>query len=215
MVRSRIGIIVPAFNESATIKSVVEAVKAYGEPIVVDDGSADNTAELAARAGAVVVSHDKNRGYDSALNTGFIKASELGVEIIITVDADGQHDPSLIQEFIYAIEAGADVVVGIRSRRQRIAEHIFAWYTRLRYGINDPMCGMKAYRKSVYDALGYFDSYGSIGTELMLFAATKGYQFRQISFVLRERDGNSKFGQMLLGNYKILCAMMLWIWRVK
>lgn len=215
MDRFRVGIIIPALNESATIVSIVESAKIYGGPIVVDDGSTDNTAELAIQAGAVIVSHEKNRGYDAALNTGFQKAAELGAEIIITVDADGQHDPSLIQKFIDAIDAGTDIVVGIRSRKQRFAEHLFAWYTWLRFGVKDPLCGMKAYRTDIHKALGHFDSYGSIGTELMIFAAMKGYRVGQIKFDVRERSGQSRFGQMFSGNYKIIRAMMLSIWRVK
>jgi glycosyltransferase involved in cell wall biosynthesis len=215
MDKYRVGIVIPALNESVTIKSIVEAVGKYGVPIVVDDGSTDNTAELALQFGAVVVMHGKNQGYDAALNSGFKKAAELGAQIIITVDADGQHDPSLIQQFIDAIDFGADVVVGIRSRRQRFAEHLFAWYTGLRFGVKDPLCGMKAYRINVHKALGHFDSYGSIGTELTIFAAKKGYRLGQIEFDVRERRGHSRFGQMLSGNYKIIRAMMLSIWCVK
>ncbi|MCE5181772.1 MAG: glycosyltransferase family 2 protein [Anaerolineaceae bacterium] len=215
MARSRVGIVIPAFNESETIVGIVEAAGIYGVPIVVDDGSTDATAELALCGGAVVVAHGKNCGYDAALNSGFKKAAELGSEIIVTVDADGQHDPLLIQKFIDAIDAGADIVVGIRSRRQRFAEHLFAGYTNLRFGIKDPLCGMKAYRIKVYKALGHFDSHGLIGTELMVFAAKKGFRLSQISFDVRERDGLSRFGQMLTGNYKIIRAMMISIWRVK
>jgi glycosyltransferase involved in cell wall biosynthesis len=215
MDRSRVGIVIPALNESATILGVVEAAGIYGVPVVVDDGSADDTAELAKKAGAVVVLHERNRGYDAALNSGFKKAAGLGTEVVITVDADGQHDPSLLQKFIDRIDAGADVVVGIRSRRQRLAEHLFAWYTSLRFGIKDPLCGMKAYRTVVYEALGHFDSYGSIGTELMIFAARKGYRLGQIPFNVRERKDQSRFGRIILGNYKIIRAMVLSISRVK
>jgi glycosyltransferase involved in cell wall biosynthesis len=194
---------------------VVEAVGKFGVPIIVDDGSTDDTAELARQARAVVVSHERNSGYDAALNTGFKKAVELGSEVIITVDADGQHDPSLLGKFIDRIDAGADVVVGIRSHRQRFAEHLFAWYASRRYGIQDPLCGMKAYRTVVYDALGHFDSYGSIGTELAIFAAKKGCRLDQIPFAVRERKGQSRFGRVLVGNYKIIRAMTLAIFRVK
>lgn len=209
MDRSGIAIVIPALNESATIEAVVETAGKYGMPIVVDDGSTDVTAELARQAGAVVVSHKSNLGYDAALNSGFKKAAELNSKVIVTVDADGQHDPSLIQKFIDAIDAGADVVVGVRSRRQRLAEHIFALYTRFRFGLKDPLCGMKAYRTEVYSALGHFDSCGSVGTELTLFAAKHGYQLNQIAFEVRERKGPSRFGQIFAGNYKIIRAMLL------
>lgn len=215
MDRCRVGIVIPAFNESLTITSIVEGAGKYGLPIVVDDGSSDNTASLALGSGAVVVVHEVNRGYDISLNSGFIKAAELGLKIIITLDADGQHDPFLIQQFIDAIESGADIVVGIRSRRQRFAEHLFAWYTCLRFGVNDPLCGMKAYKLSVYKALGHFDSYGSIGTELTIFAAKKNYHVRQIAFNVRERNGESRFGQIFSANCKIIRAMLLSTWCVK
>lgn len=215
MDRSHVGIVIPALNESTTIRGVVEAAEIYGVPIVVDDGSTDDTANLARQAGAIVVSHERNRGYDAALNTGFKKAAGLGAEVIITVDADGQHDPSLIQKFIDGIDAGADVVVGVRSRRQRFAEHLFAWYASLRFGIKDPLCGMKAYRTRVYGTLGHFDSYGSIGTELVIFAAKNGFRLGQMPFAVRERKGQSRFGRVLAGNYKIIRAMALSLWHVK
>lgn len=208
MDRSRIGIVIPALNESASIAEVVTAASRFGVPIVVNDASTDSTAELAARHGATVVSHESTRGYDGALNSGFRKAADIGCEAIVTVDADGQHDPSLIQRFLDALE-GADIVIGVRSRRQRLAEHLFAWYTSRRYGITDPLCGMKAYRTALFTALGHFDSYQSIGTELALFAARRGYRVTQVPFEVRERKGSPRFGRALSGNLKILRAMIL------
>ena len=82
MDRSRIGIVIPALNESLTIENIVKTVVKYGLPIVVDDGSVDDTSKLAVSAGAVVVSHLQNCGYDCALNSGFKKADELGIEIL-------------------------------------------------------------------------------------------------------------------------------------
>jgi glycosyltransferase involved in cell wall biosynthesis len=209
MEKCRVGIVIPALNESATIADIVQVVGKYGVPIVVDDGSTDNTALLAVKSGAVVFTHEKNRGYDAALNSGFRKAAELGCQIIITVDADGQHDPLLIQQFINAIDSGADIVVGKRSSRLRIAEHLFAWYTGLRFGINDPLCGMKAYKTFVYEELGHFDSYGSVGTELMIFGAMRSYRVEQIEFNVRDRRGVSRFGNFFSGNYKIIRAFTM------
>jgi glycosyltransferase involved in cell wall biosynthesis len=215
MDRSRIGIVIPALNESASIAAVVTAAHRFGIPIVVDDASTDSTAELAARHGATVVLHKNVLGYDGALNSGFSKAAEIGCEAIITIDADGQHDPSLIQRFIDTLEAGADVVVGVRSRRQRFAEHMFAWYTSRRYGITDPVCGMKAYRTAVFTACGHFDSYKSIGTELAIFAARGGYRLAQVPFDVRERKGSPRFGRALSGNLKIIRAMILTTWHLR
>ena len=196
-------------NESATISNVVGAAMAYGLPIVVNDGSTDQTACLATEAGAVVVSHEQNRGYDEALNSGFEKAAESGCEIIITLDADGQHNPALIAGFIEKIDAGADMVVGIRDQFQRLGEHLFALYTNYRFGIKDPLSGIKAYRCSLYKELGHFDSYGSIGTELMIYAARNSYKIDQSPFEVMDRQGQSRFGQTLQGNFKIFRALFL------
>lgn len=209
MVRCRIGIVIPAFNEALNIASIVKAVILYGIPIVVDDASTDCTAALAARNGAIVVTHEYNGGYDRALSSGFKKAAEMGLEMIVSIDADGQHDPSLLQRFIDEIDRGSDIVVGVRSRRQRFSENLFAFYTNSRFGIRDPLCGMKAYRMSVYKWTGHFDSYKSIGTELMLVAVRNGFIISQVEFSVRDRVGASRFGNIISGNYKIIRSLIL------
>jgi glycosyltransferase involved in cell wall biosynthesis len=209
MDRSKIGLVIPAYNEAATIYGVVKAALEYGQPIVVNDCSSDDTAKLAEQAGAVVVTHQTNLGYDGALNSGFMKAAELDCQFIITLDADGQHNPKLIKGFIEALEDNADMVLGIRSSKPRFSEHLFALVTNKRFGIKDPLCGMKGYSAKVYDTLGHFDSYQSIGTELMLFAASRGFHFTQIFFNVEDRQDAPRFGNSLKANAKILKAMVL------
>ena len=210
-----IAIVIPALNEAATIQQVVHAALPYGRCVVVDDGSSDDTANLARAAGATVVSHPTNRGYDAALDSGFRQAAQTGCEAIITLDGDGQHNPALLGKFVAALEGGAAVVLGVRDRRQRLAEHVFAWYTQARFGISDPLCGMKAYRVDVYKALGHFDAYQSIGTELMLFAARRGFAMTSIPFEVRERNGQPRFANRLVGNWRIFRALALSFFRVK
>jgi glycosyltransferase involved in cell wall biosynthesis len=144
MERHRIGIIIPALNEANTIAAIVSGAARYGLPIVVDDGSSDETGAFAAAAGAAVVRIDTNVGYDEALNLGFSHAEKLGCEYLVTLDADGQHDPTIVVSFIRALDDGADVVVGARDRRQRLAEHIFAWFASIRWGIVDPSVRSKS-----------------------------------------------------------------------
>ena len=211
MERHRIGIVIPAFNEARTIATVVASASSYGVPIVVDDGSHDQTSQLAAAADATVVRHPGNRGYDQALNSGFACAEELGCEYVITMDADGQHAPAILKAFIQALDDGADVVVGVRDRRQRLAEHVFAWVASARWGLRDPLCGMKAYRIGVYKELGHFDSYGSIGTELAIFAAKCGKTIAQLALKTRERIDTPRFGGRLSTNLRLFRALWLGI----
>lgn len=211
MGRLKLGIVIPAFNEEKTISNIVENTISHGVVIVVDDGSKDETAKIASDKGAVVVKHEHNEGYDNALNSGFKKAASLGVEMILTFDADGQHSFSLINDFILEIDKGYDVVVGIRSKQARLGELIFSWVSNKLWNIRDPQCGMKAYKTEVYNKLGHFDSYSSVGTELCIFAAKNKFQISQISFESKERVDQPRLGNALQANYKIIRAMILGI----
>jgi glycosyltransferase involved in cell wall biosynthesis len=211
MDRFRVALVIPAFNEAATITEVVRAASAYGQPIVVNDCSKDDTALAAEAVGAVVVNHEVNQGYDGALNSGFREAARLKYDFIITLDADGQHAPSLLQDFITRLENGASLVLGVRSSKARIAEHVFAFYTRIRYGVIDPLCGMKGYRRAAYESVGYFDSYKSIGTELTLRAVSSGVAFEQVHFDVRERLDAPRFGSLVSANFRILRALLIWL----
>jgi glycosyltransferase involved in cell wall biosynthesis len=209
MERSSLGIVIPAFNESRTIAYVVDQCNAYGRSIVVDDGSSDATGDMARAAGAQVVRHGVNRGYDAALESGFQQAAKLGCKYVITIDADGQHDPTLLAKFCNLLDSGADIVIGNRNERPRLAESCFSLLTELRYGMKDPLCGLKAYRMSIYNRLGHFDSYDSIGTELALFAVRNGFRMEQVPLIVRDRVDAPRFGRRLRANYKILRAMLL------
>lgn len=209
MERHRVGIVIPAFNEAATIGTIVSHATKYGTVIVVDDGSIDNTGNLAAASGANVVTHNTNYGYDAALNSGFAKANDMGCDVVISMDADGQHDTSLLYSFIRIMDEGADLVIGIRDKRQRLAEYVFAWISSIKWGVSDPLCGMKAYRMSLYGELGYFDSYGSIGTELFIYAADAEKKIVQIPIKVVARHDAPRFGRRISSNLLILRALWL------
>ena len=209
MDRLRIALVIPALNEAATIAEVVKGALRYGTCVVVDDGSGDSTADIARQAGAIVVSHQINQGYDAALNSGCKAAMAAACDAIVTLDADGQHNPMLLQQFIDGLNNGADMVLGVRNKRPRLAEHVFAVYAKWRFGIDDPLCGMKAYRMGLYQALGHFDKQGSIGTELMLFAVRHGYKIASVHFDVEERSGQPRFGRKLTANLKIFRALYL------
>ena len=215
MDRSRVAIIIPALNEASTIGRVVHLAGVHGVPWVVDDGSVDATAQIARDAGAFVVSHSQTQGYDQALNTGFAAAYSKGCDVFVTLDADGQHDPDLLPHILQLLEEGADVVIGVRSHFARLAEHIFAYLSRVRYGISDPLCGLKAYRASVYVEQGHFDQYGSIGTELALFAAARGMNIKQVIFEVKDRADTPRFGRIWHANLKITRALLLSIMKFR
>jgi glycosyltransferase involved in cell wall biosynthesis len=208
MEKYQVVIIIPAFNEENTIANVVQSVKKYGDVIVVNDASIDSTEKRARGSGAIVINHNQNKGYDQALNSGFIEAERRNYDAVITFDADGQHRPFYIKKVIEMLDDGADIVITNRDIHQRVAESFFSFITKKIYGIYDPLSGLKGYRISIYKSLGHFDSYGSIGTELMLFAVKNGYSMKQFPIKLKERIDAPRFGKALNANYKIFRAML-------
>ena len=102
----KVAIVIPAYNEELTISQVVYSVKGHGCVIVINDASTDRTKKIAEDAGAIVINHKQNEGYDSALRSGFKKAFDIGVDAVITFDADGQHSSEMLKEYIKYLKNG-------------------------------------------------------------------------------------------------------------
>lgn len=201
----------PAFNESKTIGTQITSLLPHVfEVIVVDDRSTDSTADIAERAGAHLIRHSENKGYDGSLDDGFKAAAADGADIIFTFDADGEHDAVDVPKILGPILRGeADIVAGQRPETRHWGEDIFAFVTRIRFGVRDPMCGFKAYRRSVYDSVGFFDSVRSIGTELMIRGVRRGFRLTVVPITLHARiDDTSRFYALnIRGNLKMIRAM--------
>jgi glycosyltransferase involved in cell wall biosynthesis len=213
MARPRVALVIPAFNEAATIHAVVRSVLQFGTVVVVDDASSDGTGDAAERAGAVVLRNARNLQYDGSLDVALRWASDRGYEYAISMDADSQHDPDDIPKFIAAIEQGADLVSGIRPAPARIAEGWVRAAGRLLWGLEDPLCGMKAYRLSWFQRYGAFDTYRSIGTELAIRMACDGATVAQTGISVRARRGASRFDTSFKANLRILRALIIGCWR--
>jgi hypothetical protein len=112
---------IPAYNAADSIGRVVDRAATYAdEIIVVDDGSRDETADRAREAGAVVVVHERNRGYGGALKTLFRQAADRRAKHLVVIDADGQHDPSDIPTLIETqTRQNTDIVIGSRYVGER------------------------------------------------------------------------------------------------
>ena len=113
---SQVYVVIAAFNEDNALAAVVAPLVASSySVVVVDDGSSDDTAKVARRAGAHVLSHPMNRGQGAALQTGIDYALQSGAQFVVTFDADGQHDHNDIASSIGALQrSGAEIALGSR-----------------------------------------------------------------------------------------------------
>lgn len=117
---NKVSVVIPAYNEERSIAEIVRRLRAVDdsfEIIVVDDGSSDATAALAAEAGAQVVAHPYNIGNGAAVKTGVRQASG---DVVVLMDADGQHDPSDIPTLLADI-GPYDMVVGARTKESEVS----------------------------------------------------------------------------------------------
>jgi len=158
-VKEKLFIVIPAFNESNVILEVIDEIQRIDgcyNIIVVDDGSSDNTCELASSVEDVLaLRHKINRGKGAAVKTGIVAANMLGADVIVTMDGDGQHDPRDIESLICPILCGGyDVVLGSRPTNRAsmpfmkiIANKIGNIVTWLLYGLHvtDSQSGFRAY----------------------------------------------------------------------
>ena len=156
---------IPCHNEGLAIGSVVLKAQKYVDCVlVVDDGSPDDTMEVARAAGVVVVSHEVNRGYGAAIRSCFNYAKGDGFEVMAILDGDGQHDPSYIPGFIEAAKTGkADVVIGSRflEKNKTILKYrivgmkVLNMFTRLvgNMETTDSQSGYRAYSRRAIEKI--------------------------------------------------------------
>jgi len=220
MDRSNTVIVIPAYNEESTIQAVIEDISIYGDVIIVNDSSIDNTAVIAKNGGAIVITHETNKGYESALSTGVSYATDNNYDYIITADADGELLPSGVPSVLSLLKNKAAIVVGIRSNKNRFIEAVFGFLTflLLKAHIVDPLCGMKGYSKKLCQSYGLFDTRKMIGTELLAYAIRDKLVVKQVSIDVCKREGDSRYGNSLKSSIKIcrtICLFFMIVYNKK
>lgn len=185
--------ILPAYNEEASIGSLVLLTKLYVDNvIVVDDGSTDRTAEIARKAGAEVVAHEINRGKAEALKTGFEAAADLGADIIITMDSDGQHNPAEIPKLIAPIIKGkAEMVNGSRYLNypgknipiyRRTGQTLQDTTAKMNFDlkITDTQSGFRAYAAYTKNVFRFSGKKTAIENEMLADAGRSGLRITEV-----------------------------------
>ena len=142
-----ISVVIPAYNEEQSLGQIVgQALDFCNEVVVVDDGSHDQTAEIAQMAGARVL-RQPHFGYISAIKKGFRHSTG---RILVTMDADGEHLPFEIPHLVWPIvNDEADLVLGRRQSIARSSERLISRLCRRRVPVYDSGTGFRAFRRSI------------------------------------------------------------------
>jgi glycosyltransferase involved in cell wall biosynthesis len=192
--------IIPAYNEERFIGSVVLKTRLFADTvIVVDDGSIDGTAEMAAAAGAKVLRHRQNQGKSAALNTAFQAARDYAPDVVVTLDADGQHLPEELAGVVAPVLRGeADVVIGSRYLEHtsqvplhRIWGHrFFNWLTRAASGVraSDSQSGYRAFSRRALSNINFHSQGFSVECEMQFIAGEQALRVAEVPITIRYSD---------------------------
>tara|TARA_B100001093_G_C26400685_1_gene831185 strand:+ start:48 stop:719 length:672 start_codon:yes stop_codon:yes gene_type:complete len=201
---SELAIIILAFNEEKNLKAVINKAKKYGIVIVVNDGSIDQTKNIAQDNANFIINNLQNFGYDVSIKKGFEFAISKNFKYLITIDGDNQHPIEKIPFFVKLLKQGKSIVVGNRDLKPRYLEKIFSFLSFNLWGIKDPMCGMKAFRIEHVKSITTLYSYNSIGTEIMFQVLKNFSSYENIDIKISNRKGKSKFGYSIKLNILII-----------
>lgn len=228
----RVLISIPAYNEEknivSTIKKVKEAVgRRNWDILVINDGSKDNTAELAEGMKVNVVSHPFNMGYGVAIQTGYKYALENKHDALVQIDADGQHDPKYIDKMLEALNSfKADVIIGSRFKEKtgykasfiRRAGMIFFSFIVVKVtgkNITDSTSGYQAIRSGVLPFLASdFFPCDYPDADLLIMLHFAGFKIVEIPMIMYEsKTGKSMHGS-IVKNFYYVAKMCLSIFTI-
>jgi glycosyltransferase involved in cell wall biosynthesis len=215
-------IVIAAYNEStrlgATLKGLRE--RGYNNVVVVDDGSSDQTMEVALASGAWTLRHIVNLGQGAALQTGISFALDRGAETIVTFDADGQHDPNEIPRMISPVRDGtADVALG--SRFLGKAENIplarklvlkgGVIFTRLFSGIHitDTHNGFRAFSRAAAEKLKIRQNRMAHASEILDQIQSLRLRFVEVPVTIHYSTETMAKGQSSWNAVKIVAQLIL------
>ena len=194
-------VVIPAFDEAPTLGAIVAEARRHGSVLVIDDGSADDTAAVASAAGADVIRLERRHGKGEALRRGFREGLARGVDRVVTLDGDGQHDPNEIARLLKtAAEVPDALVIGGRLGRAstsampagrlaalRVAGFFINWLTGA--FIADTQSGFRVYPAGLLRQISPRHGRFVLETEMLVRAAAAGWRLVEVPIATIQPPG--------------------------
>ena len=227
--KNDIYIVVPAYNEEKTVSEIVEGIVEEGYNVVlVNDGSKDNTLNLAVKSKRKypdkisVVSHMINRGLGAALKTGMTVAQNKGAKYILTFDADGQHEIADIEKVVKPLENGeAEVCIGARPFKDMPLSKSFAnlvmnFLTLVFYGCNvkDSQGGLRAFTADAASQINIVSSGYGVSSEFIKEISDKNLKLSEVTITTIYTPETQSKGTDAIVGLKILFKMIVDLFRM-
>jgi len=181
---------IPAYNEEGPIADVIKRASNYADKVIIyDDGSTDQTSKEAKRAGAVVITGNKNKGKGAALKSLFDYAKENNADAMVTIDGDGQFLPEEIPKLLNPIlEKKSDVVIGYRfddktemPNYRKFGNKVLDKITNLASELpfKDTQSGFRSYSKKAINSINFSDTGFGVDSEILVSASRNGLKISE------------------------------------
>jgi len=193
----KITVGIPAFNEEKNIASIIQKLSQVADTVIVcDDGSTDNTAKIAEKMGAIVITHQQNLGYGGAIRSLFLKARELDSDMLVTLDSDGQHRISDVLPVVDPIlKNQADLVIGSRfltenqkdmPKYRKIGIKMITKLanTSLEESVTDSQSGFRAYGKNILSKITPSEKGMGVSNEILMKVSKTGFKIVEVPIVV-------------------------------
>ena len=197
-------LIIPAFNEEASIANVVDNIKnnfPQYDYVIINDGSKDRTSEICHKNGYNIIDLPVNLGLAGAFQTGMKYAYQNKYDYAIQFDADGQHRAEYIEKMYKEIVKGYDVVIGSRFVTEKkpfsarmIGNRLISWAIKITTGkiITDPTSGMRLFGRNVMQEFAYNINYGP-EPDTISFLIKKGVKISEVQVSMDEREAGESY----------------------
>lgn len=227
----KILIVIPALNEAVNIARVVNRIRQdapFADVLVINDGSTDETSQIARENGALVLDMPHNVGIGAAVQTGFMFADRYGYEVVLRSDGDGQHDSQEMRRLLDALLADdADIVVGSRfledrgyqtpiTRRMGIVILARLISVINQQQITDPTSGFAAFNRRAIKLFAEVYPHDYPEPEALVVAHRAGLRIREIPVTMKPRGGGRSSITPLRSAYymlKVILAILIGLLR--